>query len=149
MHRNGRLVDDEFLESETLYRRFPPQHYRHDMKVPIYAVELPDVSVNRSKHGGKMIYVLYDVINGRYLDHFGIVSFTAGNVPQPGKSKSERRIDIRIRHVPEELNFFHAEIQAHDAERGHLTSIEEEDEAWIAAWRISMRRAMTVVREPR
>lgn len=148
MHRNGRPVDPAFRDSEVLYRRFPADLLRPGMQIPIYAVPLPDVSVNRSKHGGRMEYVLYDVVNEKYLDKQGVVQFTTGAVPQPSRAKSSHRIEVRLSHEPLELNYFHAEIQAHDTERGHLEAVEEGDEAWIADWRIQMRTILRVVRQP-
>lgn len=148
MHWNGRPVDHEFPDTEILFRRFPKEHLGHGSKIPIYAVELPDVSVNRSKHGGRMEYVLYDVVHGKYRSHFGVVSFPAGMIPQPKAAPNSRGIEILLRHVPEDLNYFHAEIQAHDSERGHLKAFDDMDENWIAAWRVGMRRILTLVKTP-
>jgi len=53
-----------------------------------------------------------------------------------------------LSHEPLALNYFHAEIQAHAEQRGHLKSIDEEDENWVALWRSQMRASLTVVKEP-
>lgn len=148
MHRNGRPADHDFPDSEVLYRRFPREHLGRGTKIPIYAVELPDVSVNRSKHGGKMEYVLYDVVHGKYRSQFGVVSFQAGKIPQPKTLPTASAIEIHLRHVPEDLNYYHAEIQAHDNERGHLKTFTDADENWIAAWRVEMRKILTLVKKP-
>ena len=148
MHRNGRPVDHDFPDSEVLYRRFPKEHLGHGTKIPIYAVELPDVSVNRSKHGGKIEYVLYDVVHGKYRNNFGVVSFQAGKIPQTRMLPTASAIEIHLRHVPEDLNYYHAEIQAHDHDRGHLKTFDDGDENWIAAWRIGMRKILTLVKKP-
>ncbi|MCF6285937.1 MAG: hypothetical protein L3K26_12180 [Candidatus Hydrogenedentes bacterium] len=149
MLTNDRGTDPTFAPSEKLYRRFPPEHYKGGMKIPIYAVELPDVSVNRSKHGGKAEYVLYDVVKGTYREHFGIVEFSVGDIPNPIPLENQTRVETKVSHEPELLNYFHSEIQAHDEVRGHLKNIEEDiDEEWVAAWRVKMRRALTVVKKP-
>ena len=135
MHRKGRPVDHEFPDSEILYRRIPADLPRWGMKVPFYALPLPDVSVNRSEHGGKAEYVLYDVVNQKHLARHGVVAFTAGHLVQPTGLQPGRRIQVKLSHEPLELNYFHAEIQAHDEQRGHLKSMDEEDENWIALWR--------------
>ena len=148
MRREGRSIDHEFPDAEVLYRRFPKAHLSPGAKIPIYAVELPDVSVNRSKYGGKMEYVLYDVVHGKYRSEFGVVSFKAGQIPHPGTISTGTCISIRLKHVPEELNYYHAEIQAHDRNRGHLKAFDDADERWIAAWRIGMRKILTLVKAP-
>lgn len=145
---DGRPVDHEFSDSETLYRRISSDLLRLGMKIPFYALPLPDVSVNRSKHGGKMEYVLYDVVHQKHLTKHGVVAFNAGRLVQPTGVRAGRRIQVKLSHEPLALNYFHAEIQAHDVERGHLKSIDEEDEIWVAQWRSQMRAALTVVKEP-
>lgn len=148
MHRNGRPVDNDFPDSEILYRRIPADLLRPGMKIPFYALPLPDVSVNRSKHGGTLAYVFYDVVNQKHLARHGVVAFEAGHLIQPSGLQPGRRIQVKLSHEPLELNYFHAEIQAHDEQRGHLKAIDEEDERWIAQWRNRMRASLTVVKEP-
>lgn len=95
-----------------------------------------------------MEYVLYDVVNQKHLVKHGIVAFTVGNLAQPMDLQPGREIRVALSHEPLELNYFHAEIQAYDAERGHLKSISDEDENWIATWRLHMRASLTVLKYP-
>lgn len=148
MHWDDRPVDHEFSDLETLYRRISSDVLRPGMKIPFYALPLPDVSVNRSKHGGRMEYVLYDVTNQKHLAKHGVVALKAGHVVQPTGVRTDRMIQVRLSHEPLALNYFHAEIQAHDEQRGHLKFVDEEDEHWIARWRIQMRANLTLVKEP-
>src|SRR5688572_21882778 len=98
MRRADRPVDHEFSESETLYRRISSDVLRPGMKIPIYALPLPDVSINRSKHGGKMEYVLYDVVHQKHLVKHGVVAFNAGDLVQPTSVRAGRKIQVRLSH---------------------------------------------------
>ena len=50
MMSNGRVVDDNFQDDERLFRRIKPEHLDGD-EPSIAAIELPDMSVGRSKYG--------------------------------------------------------------------------------------------------
>ena len=146
---NGRGVDQEFSKSEQLYRWFSSDCHPLGTSIPIFAIELPDVSVNRSKHGGKKEYVLYNGVNGNRLTGKGILQFLVEDVPERICIEGECDVDFRILHCPLEYNYYHAEIQAHDKTRGHLKEfVDGQDDNLWQTWRLKLRRKMKVVQSP-
>jgi len=120
MRQNDREANQVFARDEYLFRRVPLLLW-DDPKDPleVNAVELPDLSVGRSRFGHPEWLRLQ---NGEYLAGWAVVGFKVGDVPL------ERWCDgypftFRTVHVPEELNYPHSEVQVSYLDK-HIKLIE-------------------------
>jgi hypothetical protein len=136
-----RVADPDFSKDELLYRRFLPKHLMPGKKVNPAAIDLPDMSVNRSKHGGRLEYVLVG------HEGLGVISFSVGDVPpqlwHEGCSYSFKPV-----HAPQKKNYFHAEIQCFDFAGDHIAVHEKVPPRLLLRWRLQLHSRVRVEREP-
>jgi hypothetical protein len=158
MPRGRRPADQEFGPSERLFRRVHPDHFiPGHSRIDLAAFELPDMSVNREKHGGKAEYVLCNVYPGsdgkcdERHHPWGIVSFSVDHVSRTIENAADpAAYSTRPQHAPENHNFFHTEIRAFDTNGNHI-SFSNADRLGKKAydqWRRIVRAGSTVVRRP-
>src|SRR5262249_6547081 len=122
MRRNGRPIIPHFLKDEYLYRRVPLR-ICDDAASPleVSAVELPDISVGRSKFGHPE-WLRLD--KDRNFDGWGVIGVQVQDVPPERWLEGSFRFRFQPTHVPEEWNYPHAEIQAFQGEK-HIQMLEE------------------------
>jgi hypothetical protein len=109
MLRRGRGPDpDGFAEDESLYRAFEPDAIE-GQTVAIDAIELPDLSVNRGKHGPPGWLLLLDRFEG-----CGVAEFHVRDFPKELLHNGQPRYTFDIIHDPTDNNYPHSVIRAFD-----------------------------------
>lgn len=136
-----RVADQDFPDNEILYRRFSSKHLMPGPKVNLAAIDLPDMSVNRSKGGGTLEHVL--VGNEAY----GVFGFFVGDIPSESFHNG-RRHSFKPVHVPHRKNYFHSEIQCFDFEGVHIIASEAIPQQILFRWRYQLREKTKVLRTP-
>src|SRR5215217_7818890 len=114
--RGLRPVVPEFDPNERLYRRLPPKP--DDEGVEIDDVELPDISVFRSKfcHGPKD--VLFS--KGGQFDNWGVFSFPVKAVQRQIMQAGASAYSLEPQHVPYAERYPHSEVWAFDGGGVHV-----------------------------
>lgn len=146
MLRRGRPENQDFSNTEALYRRVHPDYFRPELgPIPVYAVELPNTSVNRQSPNGKPEFVLYDVKARIHRRAFGVVAINCEHVPfQSGidlaEPKSARTV---VEHHPLDENYFHSEIRVRDAKNEIIPLPNSE----LSNYRVRVRSKLRVIRK--
>ncbi len=96
MLTRGRGPDQEFNGNEIIFFRIDPDKILNN-HIDLGAVNLPDMSVNRSKHKGKKEYVLLHDYP-EYVD-CGILSITVERVPDETHLNGNK-YEFRVVHDP-------------------------------------------------
>ena len=107
--RQGRAPDPDFLPSERLFRRAPPDALAENRPLET-AITFPDFSVNREK---------YSLPGDLLVDHpgFSILAFEVRDIP-PKLGADAREFTFRVEHEPMEENYAHSEVRTYcDGER--------------------------------
>jgi len=106
MMTRGRPAVQGFTDDEFLYRRFHPDHLDGN-EIAIEAVELPDMSVNRSRFGPPGWLLLEE----DYED-WGVLAFRVRDIPPKREVWHEGVVAYALepRHVPLRNNYPHSEI---------------------------------------
>lgn len=136
-----RAPDPHFLKGELLFRRFLPQHLMPGKKVSPAAIDLPDMSVNRSKNGGRLEYVLVG------HEDFGVISFVVDDIP-PQMLHEGCCYSFRPVHAPEKKNYYHAEIQCFDFVGEHISAKARIPRRLLLRWRLQLHSRVRVDKEP-
>lgn len=137
-------IDNRYEDSELLFRRFPLGLFVGE-RVHINAVTLPDMSCNRSKHGGRPEFVLISPA-GNYHD-WGIAQFSAGQLPSPHFDEGVPFYSSP-RHVPLRRNYFHTEIRSYDVEGNRISDSSRFGKDALARWRYRLLCELKVVKKP-
>ncbi len=143
--------DQDFAPKERLFLRFKPDHYKTWGTISLAAIEMPDMSVNREKHGGEPEFVLagHSKSGGKKIiyDNWGVASFNVKDIP--GEQGFEGEIfSFRPFHQPTRKNFFHSEIRCYDSENIHIDSKELYPDHVKLRWRDRLRHEIQVVIRP-
>lgn len=110
LHQNGRAPDPQFSNSEKLFVRFA-------LGTPSIqtAVTFRRQSCNREKYcGNGATDVLFDTGLGRLHQDCGVMSITVAEVRVMREQIGEREFTLRPEHRPEQCNYAHAKIVAHE-----------------------------------
>jgi hypothetical protein len=112
MYQGERHPVPQFHPEEYLYRRVPPDFWEEHAARPIDidAIELPDMSVGRSRFAHPEWLRL-----ATGADDWAVVGFKVEEIP-PEKWIDGIRYDFRAVHVPHARNYPHTEIQAFEHE---------------------------------
>lgn len=102
-----RLPDPIFAPDEDLYRRFDPDDL-DGVHISIDALELPDMSVNRSKYGPAEWTRLLDTSR-----NWGVLAFRVGDIPPELLHLGTIRYSFAPEHVPLKRNYPHAEVRSY------------------------------------
>ena len=141
MLQRGRAADQDFDDDEHLFHRFQGSHYHPEerFKVGEEAIELPDMSVAREKHGGRPEFLL--VNRARLRKHhpeWGVFQFQVRDIPRQmnhlGKSYSFRPV-----HDPRKHDYFHSEVRCYDSDDRHLNAKEFLPRDLALRWRRILR----------
>jgi hypothetical protein len=104
MMTKDRKPDPVFKDDEDLYRRFKPEDI-DGARVSVDALELPDMSVNRSKYGPAKWLLLDE----EYAD-WGVFAFRVGDLPRELLHNAVQLYRFDPRHVPHKFNYPHSEV---------------------------------------
>lgn len=147
MRTNGRPVDPHFHPEEFLFRRVPTALWDDPAEdFDLDAVELPDISVNRSKFGHAE-WARFDVLNNRYYEEWGVLAVQLQDIPPELWREGVYHFVFRVCHCPEEKNYPHAEIRAYENEN-HLDRREKIPEDVDLAWRERLLRKLRRIIKP-
>ena len=112
MRTQGRAADQEFSPDEYLYRRVPLIHWEEwDDFIELDAIELPDMSVMRSKYAHPE-WARFEGDDYEYHD-WGVIGFRVGDIPTPLQHLGVFLCTFRAEHVPLKRNFPHSEVRAY------------------------------------
>jgi hypothetical protein len=101
-----RKPDLHFENDEILFRRFTPDDV-DGSRVAVEAIELPDMSVNRSKYGPPAWLLLEEG-----FDSWGVFAFRVGDIPPELLHLGKFVYNFEPRHVPLRYNYPHSEVWA-------------------------------------
>lgn len=107
MRRKGRPEDPHFDDDEELYRRFPPE-YLDGQSIALEALELPDMSVNRQKHGPPHWLLLDEQFAG-----WGVLAFEVRHIPAEIIQDGVTTYTFGPKHRPLKNNYPHSEVWAY------------------------------------
>ena len=149
MRRNKRPAIPHFHGEEFLYRRVPLELWS-DPGTPlgVNAIELPDMSVGRSKFGHPE-WLRIDEVEGqlRHYDDWGVVGFRLQDIPPERWDVGVFKYQFAARHMPEEWNYPHSEVQvSHDGR--HLQLVDELPDEIHLLWREILLHTITVFLKP-
>jgi hypothetical protein len=143
MRRNGRRKDRDFRPDEYLCRRVPLELWDDgDVVIDIDAIELPDMSVIRSKYG----HPEWARLESDECIDWGVIGFCVGDIPARLLHMGVFTWTFGPRHVPLEENYPHSEVWAY--ENGmHVNAKNRLDPHLHLRWReILLRRIKTIIR---
>src|SRR6516225_7637737 len=147
MRRNGRHPVPHFLADEYLYRRVPDWMWENAADpLEVNAIELPDLSLGRSKFGHPE-WVRLDPASGNYFKEYGVIGFRVGDVPPERWNLGSFRFTFKTVHVPEEMNYPHSEIQTFEDGK-HVDLLEKLPEEIHLEWRELLLRKTVVFLKP-
>lgn len=138
---NGRGADQDFSESEMLFYRLKMPCGNAGDRPSGLDMEYPDFSVNREKHGGIPEFVLLP----KWLT-CGIGEFRKGDIPGPDTSDGGIEYSWPIIHVPEDMNYYHSEIQTFKS-GVHCHRSSQVNKIVFRRFRQRLAEAMTITRQ--
>jgi hypothetical protein len=110
------------------------------------AVQLPDISVGRSKYGHAE-WTRFDVLNNRFHEDWGMVAVQVQDIPPELWREGVFHFVFKPHHCPEEKNYPHAEIRAYENDM-HLEQAERIPEDVDLAWRERLLRKLQTIIKP-
>jgi hypothetical protein len=138
MLRRGRQPDNDFADSEELYRAFGAGELEGD-RLAMDAIELPDLSVNRGKYGPAHCLLTLDRFQG-----CGVAACTVGDIPAELEHLGRFHYYFRVAHDPTENNWPHSVIQAFDENQQHIQDKDLLDPDLHLRWRNRLRQRLRV-----
>jgi hypothetical protein len=141
MRTESRLLDQQFDPGEYLYRRVPLEHWEDpDADIELDAIELPDMSVIRSKYAHPE-WARFEGDEYRYHD-WGVVGFRVRDVPEELQHLGVFTWTFRPEHAPLKKNYPHSEVRAF--ENGvHVDASKKLDNHLHLRWREQLARRLT------
>lgn len=163
MIRGNRAADPGFVPEERLYFRIPPHppyfntKKSGDKRIDLTAIQLPDQSVNRSKHGGRPEFVRCNVYPGTKGQCDGrhhswpVAYLNVRDANRDVLTAGSAAFSTRVEHVPLQYNYFHSEIRAYKPDGSRIgESKPSELHIWDACirWRNCVRACAKLILEP-
>ena len=149
MLRRGRDPDQDFSDEELLFLRFRGDQYSSDTGIGLEAIRVPDLSVNREKHGGRPEYLLVnrDHLLARHRV-WGVSEFRVGDIPRELNHQGEY-YTFRPVHDPKAHNYFHTEVQCFDSGQQHICAADRFPHDVGMRWRKRLRFKMRISIDPK
>jgi hypothetical protein len=114
VHQNGRVADQNFGPTESLFRRYPKQYLVDGKPVPLTMqfAEHTGLSVNRGKYSEPRDVVEPDCCDGQARPDCVVLELRTAEVPQEIRTSdgTNRRYHFPMKHVPRERCYAHSEI---------------------------------------
>jgi hypothetical protein len=129
MKRNGRPRIKDFDPGEYLYRRVKPEDWA-DGDVDIEAIELPDMSVNRSSLGPPEWLRLAE----ERFETWAVIGFKVGEIPTNLMHLGVDIYTFAPQHIPLEDNYPHSEVRCY-CNGNHINAKRNLDKALHQRWR--------------
>lgn len=148
MRTEDRAADQAFNTNEYLYRRVPLEHWEErDDFIELDAIELPDMSVVRSKYAHPE-WARFEGDKYKYSD-WGVIGFLVGDIPTPLQHLGVFLCTFRAEHVPLKKNYPHSEVRAFEDGR-HIDDFAGElDHHLHMRWRELLSRRLRKFLAPR
>ncbi len=148
MKTNGRPREPRFDPAEHLFRRVPLSIWDDPTERPgPEAVELPDMSVGRSKFGHAE-WVRFDVVNGQHYEDWGILGVLVSDIPPRFWDLGVFQYTFVPCHDPEERDYPHSEVRAYN-NGVHIRLADALPEDIHLKWRVALLREMDPIIKPR
>lgn len=118
LHQLDRPIDNHFLQSELIYRRFPcldtnAKKTLVDGKLSASVFSTHKMSLNRQKYSNEPSDVLYNINSKEHFINDGIFSLTVVNVndfSEPSPNDHNKLYTLKLLHKPDECMYSHCEI---------------------------------------
>ncbi|MCF7809724.1 hypothetical protein K9N50_01910 [bacterium] len=144
---NHRILEDQiYSDSESLYFRFPKSYFINTDNLELGAINVPNMSCNRYKYGGKPEDVLcgyYSRSDGTivtYID-WGVAEFKVSDIPNPLLWRAIPFYSKAV-HIPERKNYYHTEIQSFDSNKNPIEARGAYSEEILMLWREKLRNRL-------
>ena len=148
MQANKRPANQIFHHDEFLFRRVPTWIWDDPAEeLGLEAIELPDISVARSKFGHAE-WARFDVINFCHYEDWAVVGVIVERVPPAIWREGFPRFVFEPRHVPLDRDYSHSEIQAFDESGGHVKVIDSLPDDIHLEWRYKLLREIETIIKP-
>ncbi len=147
MRTNGRNSDPYFHPDEFLFRRVPIRIWDDPSDRPgPEAIELPDISVGRSKYAHAE-WVRFDVANNHHFEDWGVLAVQVRDIPPQFWTLGIYQFTFEPYHDPLEKDYAHSEIRAFS--NGIPVRLNEElPEDLHLKWRLALLKVMEAVIKP-
>ncbi len=110
---DGEAEYPHFVADEVLYRRVPLILWpSKDDDIELDAIELPDMSVGRSKFGHPE-WVRFDVVNNYHFEEWGVIGFEVRAIHPRFWVNGTDEFTFRPAHDPLDLDYPHAEVRVY------------------------------------
>ena len=129
MKKNGRPRIEDFDPDEYLYRRVIPTQW-DEAGIDIDAIELPDMSVNRSSLGPPQ----WTRLEEDRCNDWAVVGFKVRDIPTDMLHLGVYLYTFNVRHIPLENNYPHSEVWCFN-NGSHVNAKRELDRALHQRWR--------------
>jgi hypothetical protein len=110
MRKDDRHEDPHFTPGEYLYRRVPLESWEEGEEVDVDAIELPDMSVLRSKYG----HPEWARLESDDYAEWGVIGFMVGDIPPELLHSGVFQFVFKPRHDPLKKNYPHTEVRAYE-----------------------------------
>lgn len=147
MRTNGRPLDPYFHPDERLFRRVPIWMWDDPADRPgPEAVELPDMSVGRSRYGHAE-WVRFDVLNNHFFAEWGVLAVRVGDIPPKFWQLGVYQYTFHPSHEPLEKDYPHTEVRVYKNDT-HISLDESLPEDIHLKWRLSLLEVMDAIIKP-
>ena len=147
MKANGRPVDPHFHPDECLFRRVPDWLWDDPAEPPgLEAVELPSMSVGRSKYGHAE-WMRFDVVNDRHFELWAVLSVRVGDIPPKYWDSGVYKYTFRPCHDPLDKDYPHSEVRVFNNEV-LIELLKDLPEDIHLKWRIALLDVISTVIKP-
>ncbi len=149
MRRNGRPGIPHFHREEFLYRRVPLWMWDDPAQpVDVNAIELPDISVGRSRFGHPE-WMRVDEVQGqpRYFEGWGVIGFQHQDIPPERWLVGVFHFTFETHHDPEDWNYPHSEVRVFDNGH-HVKTLESLPDEVHLEWRELLLRRLAIFLKP-
>lgn len=149
MRTMGRPVIPDFPPEERLYRRVRPEDW-DDGHIALDAIELPDMSVNRSSLGPAW---WARIVGETRYEGWAVVGFQVGDIPEPMLHQGVETFSFKPAHVPLKNNYPHSEVRCYVGD-GHGAPVHVDGKKTplphdvLQRWRERLRRRLKTVIRP-
>jgi hypothetical protein len=148
MRANERPEVPHFHNDEHLFRRVPLFIWDDAAdELGVEAIELPDISVGRSKFGHAE-WVRFDVVNNKHYEEWAVIGVKVSEIPIAIWRDGYPKFWFKPCHVPLERDYPHSEIRAFDEIGKHVQIADLLPEDIHLEWRERLLRKMKTIIKP-
>ncbi len=147
MRTNNRPLDPYFHPDEYLFRRVPVSIWDDPADRPgPEAVELPDMSVGRSKYGHAE-WTRFDVVNSYHFDTWGVLAVQVKYIPPQFWQHAVFKYTFTPSHDPLEKDYPHSEVRVYSNDI-QIKLSETLPEDIHLKWRVALLNVMEPIIKP-